>query len=188
TDAPPRRHAGRRHHESRAQSAEDLPGAESSRPLRRGGLRRTRHDEERRHGAALRARGGGSPLLLADSRAGLGEPIMSGRLYVIGTGPGNPQQMTPEALAAVADASEFFGYGPYVGRLSLRPDQTVHASDNREELDRAKAALERAASGATVCVVSGGDPGVFAMAAAGCQAIDHCDAAMRHLDGGGGPG
>lgn len=98
---------------------------------------------------------------------------MNGRLYVVGTGPGNPDQMTPETRAAVAQASEFFGYGPYLDRLALRPDQTRVASDNREELDRAKAALIRAAAGISVCVVSGGDPGVFAMAAAVCEAIDH---------------
>jgi precorrin-3B C17-methyltransferase len=107
---------------------------------------------------------------------------MNGRLFVIGTGPGNPQQMTPQALAAIAEATEFFGYGPYLDRLALRPDQTRHASDNREELDRAKASLIRAASGATVCVVSGGDPGVFAMAAAVCEAIDHGPAAFRDVD------
>jgi precorrin-3B C17-methyltransferase len=107
---------------------------------------------------------------------------MSGRLYVIGTGPGNPAQMTPEAFSAVADATEFFGYGPYLDRLSLRPDQTRHASDNREELDRAKAALERAAAGANVCVVSGGDPGVFAMAAAVCEAIDSERNEWRDID------
>jgi len=107
---------------------------------------------------------------------------MSGRLYVIGTGPGNPAQMTPEALSAVADSAEFFGYGPYLDRLSLRPDQIRHASDNREELDRAKAALERAAAGANVCVVSGGDPGVFAMAAAVCEAIDNGPNEWREVD------
>lgn len=107
---------------------------------------------------------------------------MSGRLYVIGTGPGNPDQTTPEALAAVADATEFFGYGPYLDRLTLHADQIRHASDNREELDRAKAALQRAAAGASVCVVSGGDPGVFAMAAAVCEAIDHGPEEWRAVD------
>ncbi|OJU84621.1 MAG: precorrin-3B C(17)-methyltransferase, partial [Shinella sp. 65-6] len=97
---------------------------------------------------------------------------MTGRLHVIGTGPGNPDQMTPEALRAVEASSEFFGYFPYIDRLNLRPDQVKVASDNREELNRAEAALARAAAGVTVCVVSGGDPGVFAMAAAVCEAID----------------
>ncbi|MEK1874011.1 MAG: SAM-dependent methyltransferase, partial [Rhizobium altiplani] len=87
---------------------------------------------------------------------------MTGRLFVIGTGPGNPDQMTPEAAAAVSKATEFYGYGPYLDRLNLRSDQRRQASDNREELDRASAALRAAATGATVCVVSGGDPGVFA--------------------------
>lgn len=107
---------------------------------------------------------------------------MSGRLYVIGTGPGNPEQMTPEARSAVEASTEFFGYGPYLDRLSLRPDQQRIASDNREEIDRARASLQRAAAGAIVCVVSGGDPGVFAMAAAVCEAIDDGPQEWRDVD------
>src|SRR5690606_34444138 len=101
----------------------------------------------------------------------MGDAAMSGRLFVIGLGPGNPDQITPEAGRAMAEAEFFYGYGPYVDRLELRSDQTRIASDNREELSRAKAALQKAAEGARVAVVSGGDPGVFAMAAAICEAI-----------------
>lgn len=107
---------------------------------------------------------------------------MSRRLFVIGTGPGNPEQMTPEALAAVSQATIFFGYGPYLDRLKLRPDQSRQASDNREELDRAAAALRLASAGEIVCVVSGGDPGVFAMAAAVCEAIENGPAEWRDVD------
>lgn len=107
---------------------------------------------------------------------------MTGRLFVIGTGPGNPDQMTPEVAAAVSKATEFYGYGPYLDRLNLRSDQRRQASDNREELDRASAALRTAATGATVCVVSGGDPGVFAMAAAVCEAIDNGPDEWRAID------
>ncbi|WP_276120023.1 precorrin-3B C(17)-methyltransferase [Pararhizobium qamdonense] len=107
---------------------------------------------------------------------------MSGTLYVIGTGPGGPQQMTPEALDAVSKSTDFLGYGPYLDRLSLRPDQNRIASDNREELDRAQAAIMRAVAGADVCVVSGGDPGVFAMAAAVCEAIDNGPEEWRSID------
>ena len=107
---------------------------------------------------------------------------MSGRLFVIGLGPGNPDQITPEASRAVAEAEFFFGYGPYVERLELRPDQTRIASDNREELSRANAALQKAAEGASVAVVSGGDPGVFAMAAAICEAIDTGPAQWRDVE------
>jgi precorrin-3B C17-methyltransferase len=107
---------------------------------------------------------------------------MSGKLTVVGLGPGSPEQRTAEALAAVADAGDFFGYFPYIDRLDLRPDQRRHASDNREELARARAALEMAAKGGKVCVVSGGDPGVFAMAAAVCEAIDEGPAEWRDID------
>lgn len=97
---------------------------------------------------------------------------MTGRLHVVGLGPGSPEQVTPEARAAVAASRVFFGYAPYLARLDLRADQMAIASDNREELDRARAALERAAAGEVACIVSGGDPGVFAMAAAVCEAIE----------------
>lgn len=107
---------------------------------------------------------------------------MTGSLTVVGLGPGNPDQMTPEALAAVTASTDFFGYFPYIDRLNLRTDQHRHASDNREELARAKAALEMAANGGKVCVVSGGDPGVFAMAAAVCEAIDDGPAEWRDIE------
>lgn len=107
---------------------------------------------------------------------------MMGTLYVIGTGPGSPDQMTPEAADAVTRATEFFGYFPYLDRLSLRSDQRKIASDNREELHRAKAALARAAAGVDVAVVSGGDPGVFAMAAAVCEAIDAGPPEWREIE------
>ncbi len=107
---------------------------------------------------------------------------MSGRLYVVGLGPGSPAQVTPEASEAVAAAQVFFGYAPYLARLELRDDQRAVASDNREELDRAQAALTRAAAGDVACIVSGGDPGVFAMAAAVCEAIEHGPEAWREIN------
>jgi precorrin-3B C17-methyltransferase len=107
---------------------------------------------------------------------------VTGSLTVVGLGPGNPDQMTPEALTAVAAAEDFFGYFPYIDRLNLRADQRRHASDNREELARAKTALDMAAKGGKVCVVSGGDPGVFAMAAAVCEAIDEGPAEWRQIE------
>lgn len=107
---------------------------------------------------------------------------MSGWLTIVGLGPGSPDQITPEALDAVRAATDFFGYFPYIDRLNLRTDQLRHASDNREELARAKAALDMAAKGGRVCVVSGGDPGVFAMAAAVCEAIDDGPEEWRNID------
>ncbi len=97
---------------------------------------------------------------------------MSGRLTIVGLGPGPAKWMTPEAGATIEAASDVVGYGPYIQRLALRPDQRAHASDNRLERDRARLALTLAAEGRAVAVVSGGDPGVFAMAAAVFEAIE----------------
>lgn len=107
---------------------------------------------------------------------------MSGRLAVIGLGPGNADQVTPEASRAVAEANFFYGYKPYLDRLDLDAGQTRIASDNREELARANEALAKAAEGHSVAVVSGGDPGVFAMAAAVCEAIEIGPEAWREID------
>ncbi len=97
---------------------------------------------------------------------------MNGRVMVIGLGPGPAEWMTPEASAAIDAASDVVGYKPYVDRLTLRPDQSAHSSDNRLEMNRARLALKLATEGRAVAVVSGGDPGVFAMAAALFEAIE----------------
>jgi len=97
-------------------------------------------------------------------------------------GPGDPRYLTPEAAAALADAHALYGYGPYLDRVPARDGQSRHPSDNREEGARAAAALGHAAQGANVAVVSGGDPGVFAMAAAICEEIEAGPQAWRALD------
>jgi precorrin-3B C17-methyltransferase len=91
---------------------------------------------------------------------------------VVGLGPGPAEWMTPEAAAAIGAATDIVGYAPYLDRLALRGDQHAHASDNRAELSRARLALKLAAEGRDVAVVSGGDPGVFAMAAAVFEAAE----------------
>ena len=107
---------------------------------------------------------------------------MSGRLRIVGIGPGYPGWITPEASILIEAATDLIGYAPYLSRLTPRPDQVVHASDNRVEHDRAKAALALAAAGRNVAVVSGGDPGVFAMAAAVFEAVEHGEPDWRDLD------
>ncbi|MDX7953553.1 precorrin-3B C(17)-methyltransferase [Lichenihabitans sp. Uapishka_5] len=97
---------------------------------------------------------------------------MSGSLSVVGLGPGPAYWLTPEADAVLKGATDLVGYAPYVDRLPQRPGQARHASDNRVELDRAHAALDLAQAGRHVAVVSGGDPGVFAMAAAVFEAVE----------------
>jgi precorrin-3B C17-methyltransferase len=107
---------------------------------------------------------------------------VSGHLAVVGLGPGDARALTPEAEEALANAQALYGYRPYLDRLPTRAGQTRHASDNREERARAAAALRHAAEGARVAVISGGDPGVFAMAAAVCEEIESGPESFRALD------
>jgi precorrin-3B C17-methyltransferase len=107
---------------------------------------------------------------------------MSGWLAIAGLGPGAAELVTPEVTDALAQATDLIGYAPYVARVPERASLTRHGSDNREELDRASLALRLASEGKRVVVVSSGDPGVFAMAAAVFEAVDHGDAAWRYLD------
>jgi precorrin-2 C20-methyltransferase/precorrin-3B C17-methyltransferase len=89
-----------------------------------------------------------------------------GEVVVVGLGPGQRSWTTPEVADALAAADDLVGYGPYLDRVPANPRQTRHPSDNRVEAERAAHALSLAASGRRVAVVSSGDPGVFAMAAA----------------------
>lgn len=107
---------------------------------------------------------------------------MSGRLRVIGLGPGPSEWLTPDAEAALAEASDVLGYTSYLDRVAIRSGQTRHASDNREEISRARHALTLAQEGHDVALVSGGDPGVFAMAAAVFEAIEEGPNEWRALD------
>jgi precorrin-3B C17-methyltransferase len=107
---------------------------------------------------------------------------MSGRLAVVGLGAGDTRWLTPEAADALAEAQALYGYAGYLDRVPPRAGQTRHPTDNREEVARARDALAAATAGAKVALVTGGDPGVFAMAAAVCEAIEHGPAAWRAID------
>ncbi|MCA0850750.1 precorrin-3B C(17)-methyltransferase [Salipiger thiooxidans] len=107
---------------------------------------------------------------------------MTGSLVIAGLGPGAEALVTPEVSEALARATDVVGYIPYVARVPDRPGLLKHASDNRVELDRSRHALELAAEGRSVVVVSSGDPGVFAMAAAVFEAVEAGPATWRDLD------
>lgn len=107
---------------------------------------------------------------------------MSGSLIIAGLGPGAEDLVTPQVTAALSRATDVVGYIPYVARIAPRAGLTLHPSDNRVELDRARHALEMAAAGRRVVVVSSGDPGVFAMAAAVFEAVEAGPPAWRALD------
>ncbi|WP_062990896.1 precorrin-3B C(17)-methyltransferase [Nocardia anaemiae] len=92
--------------------------------------------------------------------------VSPGEVVVVGLGPGSPDWTTPEVERALAEATDLVGYTTYINRVPSHPGQRRHASDNRVESERAAMALDLAKHGAKVVVVSSGDPGVFAMAAA----------------------
>ena len=97
---------------------------------------------------------------------------MTGLVTVVGLGPGDDQQITPAVSKALAKATDVVGYISYVARLTPRPGLTLHASDNRVETERACQALDLALANGNVVIVSSGDPGVFAMAAAVLEVLE----------------
>ncbi|EKT4458045.1 precorrin-3B C(17)-methyltransferase [Pseudomonas putida] len=107
-----------------------------------------------------------------------------GRLAVIGLGPGAAELMVPAVKAELAQAEDVLGYETYVRMAGpFRGDQVLHCTDNREEMQRARHAFELAAQGRSVVVVSSGDPGVFAMAAAVLEALhESSDPAWHRVD------
>ncbi len=107
---------------------------------------------------------------------------MSGWLRVIGLGPGSAEWLTPEASALLHEATDIVGYMPYVESVPATVTAKRHASGNGVELERAREALKMAAGGSRVAVVSGGDAGIFGMAAAVFEAMENGDGAWRDLD------
>jgi precorrin-3B C17-methyltransferase len=112
---------------------------------------------------------------------------VTGTLTIAGLGPGDAALVTPEVSAALADATDVLGYAPYVARVPVRDGLRLHPSNNRQELQRAGDALKLAAEGRRVVLVSSGDPGVFAMAAAVFEALEAApdlqDLSIRVLPG-----
>jgi precorrin-2 C20-methyltransferase / precorrin-3B C17-methyltransferase len=105
-----------------------------------------------------------------------------GRVSVVGIGPAGPDWLTPDAQAELAAADELIGYHTYLARVPERRGQRRHASDNRVEADRARHALELAAAGARVAVVSSGDPGIFAMASAVLEVLDESSGSLADVE------
>ncbi|MFE3142396.1 precorrin-2 C(20)-methyltransferase [Streptomyces scopuliridis] len=110
----------------------------------------------------------------------------TGEVVVVGTGPAGPLWLTPETRGALAAAQDLVGYTTYLDRVPVRPGQRRHGSDNKVESERAEFALDLARRGRRVAVVSGGDPGVFAMATAVLEAASadpYRDVPVRVLPG-----
>ena len=131
----------------------------------------------------------GSRLRSAVAAPGLDRLDQSGvetpaTLRVVGLGPGPDAWLTPEASAVLAEVDHVVGYAPYVARVPQRPGLTRHASGNTVEVERARLALDLARKGERVAVVSGGDAGVFGMAAAVFEAAeDYPDVPVQVVPG-----
>ncbi|MFK0049920.1 precorrin-2 C(20)-methyltransferase [Streptomyces sp. NPDC090741] len=113
-------------------------------------------------------------------------PSGPGEVVVVGTGPAGPLWLTPETRRALADAEVLVGYTTYLDRVPAKPGQVRHGSDNKVESERAEFALDLARRGKRVAVVSGGDPGVFAMATAVLEVAgqpEYKDVPVRVLPG-----
>jgi cobalt-precorrin 5A hydrolase/precorrin-3B C17-methyltransferase len=81
--------------------------------------------------------------------------------------------MSPEVKAILEDATDFVGYKTYVNLVKeFTRGKTIHASDNRVELDRARLALDLATEGKFVVIVSSGDAGIYGMASAVFEVLD----------------
>ncbi|MHC1547754.1 precorrin-3B C(17)-methyltransferase [Phyllobacterium sp. K27] len=119
--------------------------------------------------------------LVFQSIAHADEAPPRGKLSVIGLGPGDPDFMIPAVKRTLQQAQDILGYETYIRMAgSFRSDQTIHATDNREEMQRARHAFELAAAGRSVVMISSGDPGVFAMATAVIEALHDSDNAAWH--------
>jgi cobalt-precorrin 5A hydrolase/precorrin-3B C17-methyltransferase len=136
-----------------------------------GGAMRVPHD--------VHAHGNGIALAVASRPVAAALPgRMRGRVTVVGLGPGSAELMVPAARTALSEATDILGYATYVNMAGpFRDDQRVHPTDNREELQRARHAFALASEGRRVAIVSSGDPGVFAMAAAVLEALDTAETA-----------
>lgn len=87
------------------------------------------------------------------------------KFYVVGIGPGDPEQITPQAMAALAEAEVIAGYGTYVKLVQpLFPDKEYLQTGMTGEVKRCQLALAESAAGRTVAMISSGDAGVYGMA------------------------
>lgn len=102
--------------------------------------------------------------------------IPRGALSIVGTGPGDPAHRIPATETAVAQASDLVGYGPYLDLLGIAADgKARHEFGLGAEEDRCRHALELAAKGRNVALVSSGDPGIFAMASLVFELLDQAE-------------
>ncbi|MBD2579875.1 precorrin-3B C(17)-methyltransferase [Oscillatoria sp. FACHB-1406] len=90
----------------------------------------------------------------------------TGQLWLVGTGPGGLEQMTPAAQTAIASSDAIIGYSLYLDLIQPlhHPGQIFESFPITQERERAQRAIELAEWGLSVAVVSSGDCGIYGMA------------------------
>lgn len=90
---------------------------------------------------------------------------MTGRIDLVGIGPGSTDWLAPAAYQALENAEVILGYHTYLEQIvNIAPHILRETSGMRHEVERAHRAIELANAGMRVAVVSGGDPGIYGMA------------------------
>ena len=147
-------------------------------------------------GAALAAAGPDGELVVAKTRSGratcaiarasspidpdrVGRP--QGRLAIVGLGPGDPVWRTPEAQTLLDDAEDWVGYQGYLDPLGQPHGKVLHGFALGEEVLRAEKALELAAAGRRVALVSSGDAGIYAMASLVFELVERSERAWDRV-------
>lgn len=110
---------------------------------------------------------------------------MAGILYVVGLGPGCPEQTTGQAHQVLKDCDVIAGYTVYVDLVRHQyPDKEVLSTPMTQEEKRCRLALERCARGSNVAMVCSGDSGVYGMAGLILElAPEYPEAAVRIVPG-----
>ncbi len=104
--------------------------------------------------------------------------MRTGQLFIVGLGPGGPEQMTVQARAALATAEVVIGYRGYLEQAQpLLGDKPLEASELGDEVARAERAVALASAGRRVALVSSGDAGVYGMASPALEALERRQAA-----------
>lgn len=90
---------------------------------------------------------------------------MTGKLYIVGVGPGHHDHMTFRAKQVIEQSDTIVGYETYVNLVSdLIDGKEIHRYAMTQEVERAHQCIDLAKSGRIVSLVSSGDPGIYGMA------------------------
>lgn len=108
---------------------------------------------------------GNVTVAVAENMSVSSEPKQKGKIYIIGTGPGNIEHITPYAQKAIKKSDVIIGYDTYLDLIKdLIKSKQVFSTGMTKEIERCKKAVQIASKGETVAMISSGDAGIYGMA------------------------